>query len=71
MSCEVSDKSKKRQFKSGPSQYTYPIWDTTGSEGPVVHAYRISIHASRMGCDFPFFWLPYGSIISIHASRMG
>ena len=32
-------------------QSTHPVWDATNTQGQDAGAARISIHASRMGCD--------------------
>ena len=34
-----------------PFQSTHPVWDATAVTTPVNHVIKISIHASRMGCD--------------------
>ena len=64
-----------RCFKSPHSsifQSTHPVWDATGNPLSSSCSARISIHASRMGCDHSV--VANGSRlppISIHASRMG
>ena len=52
-------------------QSTHPVWDATRSPRIGVHLALISIHASRMGCDWMFGLQRFEGIISIHASRMG
>ena len=56
-----------REFQS-----THPVWDATNTRHQIILLRHISIHASRMGCDFLLdriheVWRK----ISIHASRMG
>ena len=36
-------------------QSTHPVWDATNTQGQDAGAARISIHASRMGCDLNAF----------------
>ena len=35
-------------------QSTHPVWDATGDSGDLGRLEEISIHASRMGCDFDY-----------------
>ena len=52
-------------------QSTHPVWDATIFPERNDTTVTISIHASRMGCDF-FIILSNTEVrISIHASRMG
>ena len=52
-------------------QSTHPVWDATGGDGRLMLTPKISIHASRMGCDFAQRLGMQIAQISIHASRMG
>ena len=38
-------------FRTGTFQSTHPVWDATSGPVATVGGDRISIHASRMGCD--------------------
>ena len=52
-------------------QSTHPVWDATDTQTAAVRSVLISIHASRMGCDFGLGPVHRLVHISIHASRMG
>ena len=52
-------------------QSTHPVWDATHRFRQFHCFRRISIHASRMGCDFSCLLQERSPFISIHASRMG
>ena len=52
-------------------QSTHPVWDATGFLTVDDVRRKISIHASRMGCDALDSVLDANRLISIHASRMG
>ena len=53
-------------------QSTHPVWGATQTDCTGVVAYRISIHAPRVGCDAAFAKLNPGlKLISIHAPRVG
>ena len=60
-------------IKTDPNKFqsTHPVWDATSAFRPFSFSMSISIHASRMGCDFPQGDCACGPPISIHASRMG
>ena len=52
-------------------QSTHPVWDATTIQTEGMTNARISIHASRMGCDRMLIRKITQQGISIHASRMG
>ena len=53
-------------------QSTHPVWDATRRRVYRNPTLKISIHASRMGCDLLDRTEPSRfAMISIHASRMG
>ena len=52
-------------------QSTHPVWDATGRLLKDVITLRVSIHASRMGCDIASVAEAAALTVSIHASRMG
>ena len=64
-------KWRRGQIVGGQFQSTHPVWDATRLRVHVARLGQISIHASRMGCDFPLPACECGVAISIHASRMG
>ena len=55
----------------GIFQSTHPVWDATYAASVHSAAVKISIHASRMGCDLGDLRRRRHRAISIHASRMG
>ena len=61
-----TDAADALQFQS-----THPVWDATTIQTEGMTNARISIHASRMGCDADFVDDVSFRHISIHASRMG
>ena len=59
-------------FAQPAFQSTHPVWDATQGRRTALQGIRISIHASRMGCDYNLmFDMQTLMLISIHASRMG
>ena len=52
-------------------QSTHPVWDATYACADWPTQVKISIHASRMGCDHGHQPRNQSQKISIHASRMG
>ena len=52
-------------------QSTHPVWDATLVDVIIDTIAKISIHASRMGCDSGRGLQRQQAKISIHASRMG
>ncbi len=62
---------KVRSYTLIVFQSTHPVWDATPTSRIIAVYLQISIHASRMGCDFKPHAKGFSLCISIHASRMG